>query len=599
MRFFSTLVAATLGTLIALGLIVVVGFLFLIALIASADSTPSVPRDAVLVVRLQGAIPEYSPDDPIARALGEASGTDLVSLRNALRMAERDRRIRAVWVQAGGLAGPWATLEEVRTHLERVRRAGKPVVASLLAPHATETDLFVASTAESLYAAPLTIVEANGFVLQTPFFKRALDRLGVTPEVVRAGTFKAATEPFFREDLSPENRQQLQGLLDAQNAVFLEAVARSRRTTPARLQALMAGAPVFGAEEARHAGLVDALVTEAEVHERLRRRLGLDEDERLRTVTAHDYARTSPKDAGLDLDDTAPIAVVLADGDIADGESGSGGLFGVASVGHRTFVAAMREARENEAVKAVVVRINSPGGSASASEAMRQAIEETRRKKPVVASMGDYAASGGYWIAMGADSIVAQPLTITGSIGVFTLFFDARRFFDERLGVTFDAVQTSPFADLGTLSGGLEAPERALLQQGVDSTYARFLSLVARNRRMALADVDSIAQGRVWSGRDAHRFGLVDRLGGLREAIAIAARRARLNPERVSVRLLPRPKTFTERLTESLQARVAAWQVGQRSPAEQGAATTLARVRSLAALHGQVQALLPWRASVR
>jgi protease IV len=598
-RFFSTLVASTLGTLIALGVIAVVGFLFLIAVVASADRTPPVPRDAVLVVRLEGVIPEYVPDDPFARVLGGASGPDLVSLRSALRMAERDRRIRAVWVQAGGLAGPSAALEEVRAHLERVRRAGKPVVASLLAPQAGEADLYVASVADTVYAAPLTLVEANGFALQTPFFKRALDRLGVTPEVVRAGTFKAATEPFFREDLSPENRAQLQALLDAQNGVFLAAVARARRTTPARLQVLMAETPVFSAEEARRAGLVDALVTEADVEARLRRRLGLDADERLRTITAATYARTDPGDAGVDLDPEAPIAVVLADGTIADGESGSGGLFGGASVGHRTFVEAMREVRENEAVKAVVVRVNSPGGSASASEAMRQAVEETRRKKPVVVSMGDYAASGGYWIALGADSLVAEPLTITGSIGVFTLLFDARRFFDERLGVTFDAVQTSPYADLGSLAGGLEAPERALLQRGVDTTYARFLALVARSRRMTVAEVDSLAQGRVWSGQDALRLGLVDRLGGLRDAIAIAARRAKLDPDRVSIRLLPRPKTFAERLTEGLQTRVAAWQARSRTPAEQAAAATLATVRGLAGLHGTVQALLPWDVRVR
>ena len=592
MRFFSTFLAATLGTLVALGLLFFFGVLVVVALATAGDGEPAVPRGAVLTLDLSGPLPELGADDPLAEAFGATPALDLARIRTALRLAAADRRIRGVWVRTDGLGAGWASLEEVRGALERFRASGKPVVASGSGAGLDEAAYFVLSAADSVYAPPLSPFEFNGFRLEVEFYKRALDRFSLTPVVVRAGSFKAAVEPFLREDLSPENRLQLQALLDDQNAVFTAAVARSRKTTAARLDTLMAAAPLLDAEGARAAGLLDGVLDDHEVEARLKRRLGLTPNENLRTISARAYARTSPGAAGVELG-AGEIAVVYATGTIVEGESGTSAnpLFGGDVVGDETFAAAMDEAREDDAVKAVVLRVNSPGGSVSASESMRRAVARAAAVKPVVVSMGDYAASGGYWIATPADTLLASPLTLTGSIGVFALLIDPRGLFRDRLGVTFDAVETAPYAGLGTRAPS-EA-ERALLQRSVDTTYARFLTLVARSRGLPVARADSLGQGRVWTGRAARRNGLVDREGDLRAALAVAARRAGLDAETVRLRVLPRPKTTLERLTARMDGALA------RLTASPVDALGQAWSEALRALDGRAQALLPARLTIR
>ena len=607
MRFFSTLVASTLGTLVALGALLLIGLLLVIGLVASADSTPPVRSGSVLVVEITGAVPELVADDPLGRALsGGSAPVDLARIRSALRMAAADERIAAVWLRAGGVAAPWGTIEEIRGALDRYVASGKPLIASGAGPYHAEADFALTSAADTLYLPPLSFFECNGFQLETQFFKRGLDRLGVSVNVIRAGTFKAAVEPFVREDLSPENREQLQALVDAQGASFVALASARRPATRAALQACATGVPTMSAEEAARQGFAQGLLTTAEVDARLRARFGESASGALRTVSLDAYARTSPSEAGLKRDAKAgEIAVVLAEGTIVDGASGGGGGLlggGGASVGDETFVAAMKTAREDDDVKAVVVRVASPGGSAVASESMRRAIAQTRAKKPVVVSMGDYAASGGYWIATAADVIVAQPTTLTGSIGVFSLLFDARDALRDRLGVTLDAVSTSPHADIGSLTGSLDDVERAVLQRGVDTTYAVFLGHVARARKMTTARADSLGQGRIWTGRDALRIGLVDRLGGLREAVAVAAERAKLDAETVPLRILPRPQTFTERLTSQMGARADA-AVGtllraRLSVPERAALDAASALDAVLASQGQTLALLPLRLRV-
>ena len=592
MRFFSTFLAATLGTLVALGLLFFFGILLVVALATAGDAEPAVPRNAVLTLDLSGTLPEITADDPLAGVFGGEPTLDLARIRTALRLAAEDRRVRAVWVRTDGLGAGWASLEEVRAALDRFRATGKPVFASGSGAGIDEAAYFVLSAADSVYAPPLSPFELNGFRLELQFFKRALDRFNLTPVVVRAGTFKAAVEPFLREDLSPENRLQLGALLDDQTAVFTNAVARSRKTTPARLDTLIARAPVLDAEGARDAGLLDGVLDDHEVESRLKRRLGIAADEDLRTVDARTYARTTPGSAGVETDG-GEIAVVYAAGAIVEGESGTSAnpLLGGDVVGDETFAAAMDEAREDEDVQAVVLRINSPGGSASASESMRRAVARTAAVKPVVVSMGDYAASGGYWIATAADTLLANPLTLTGSVGVFSLLLDPRGLFADRLGITFDAVETGPYADLGAVAPTPD--EQALLQRNVDSTYARFLTLVARSRGLAVARADSLGQGRVWTGRAARRNGLVDGEGDLRAALAVAARRAGLDADRVRLRVLPRPETTLERLTSRMDGALAAL---RRSPAD---ALGAAWADALRALDGRAQALLPARLTIR
>ncbi len=599
MRFFSTLVAATLGTLVALGLVVFFFFLLIVAIVSSSgEAAPRVESASTLVVELDGGLPEVSADDPFAAAFGEDEALDLLDARRALRMAAADDRIAAVWLKVGMLASPWASLEEVREALDAYRASGKPLYASASGPYLNEAGYFLASAADTVVMPPLTVFEFNGFTITAEFYKKLLDKLDVEAEVIRVGSFKGAVEPFIREDLSDENREQLRSMLDEQNRVFLETVARSRGTTPAALQSLIETDALFSAEAGLEAGLLDALLATDQMEDVIRRRTGIADDDDLPTLDARDYASTSAADAGLaEPQGEGDIAIVYAVGGIVDGESGESfnPLMGGTVVGDVTFRKAMKQAREDENVKAVVVRVNSPGGSASASEAMRREVLLTRAEKPVVVSMGDYAASGGYWIATGAQTIVADPLTITGSIGVFNLLFDTGDFFNNTLGITFEQVQTGPFADLASGIEPLDPAERAVLQRGVDHTYNVFLRHAAEATGLDTSRVHEIAQGRVWTGAQAHRLGLVHELGSLRRALEIAADKAGIEGDTYRIRVLPKPQSTLERVLESMNARAEAFVLARQSPVER---EIRARAEALGALmrqNGQVQAVLPTR----
>ncbi len=598
MRFFSTLVAATLGTLVALGIVVFFFFLLIVAIVSSSgESTPSVAAGSTLVLELDGTIPEVTADDPFASAFGGKQPLDLVRVQQVLRMAAADDRVDALWLKVGALATPWATLEEIRTSLDAYRKTGKPLYASADTPYLNEAGYFLASAADTVVMAPLTIFEFNGFTITAEFYKKLLDKLDVEAQVVRVGTFKGAVEPFIREDLSPENRAQLASLLAEQNRIFLQTVARSRGTTPEALQALIETKSVFSAEGGLEAGLLDALLAADELESIIKRRTGVAEDEDLSLLNARDYAATSATAAGLEVAGEGEIAIVYAVGAIMDGESGESfnPLMGGTVVGDVTFRKAMQQARESESVKAVVLRINSPGGSASASEAMRREVLLTREVKPVIVSMGDYAASGGYWIATGADTIVADPLTITGSIGVFNLLFDAGGFFENQVGITFDQVQTGPFADLPSVIRPLEPAERALLQESVNKTYSLFLQHVAAATQLDTARVSEIAQGRVWTGVQAKELGLVHELGGLRRALEIAAARVGIEGNTYRIRVLPKPKSTLERMLESMNAQARTWIEARQSPLERQLRDRATALDALFRQNGQVQALLPTR----
>lgn len=601
MRFFSTLVAATLGTLVALGIVVFFFFLLIIALASSGDSQPRVASGSTVVLEVGGSIPEISVDDPLAQAFGSEPPLDLARIRQVLRMAASDARVDGVWLKVAPMATSWATLEEIRAALLDYQKSGKPLYATADGAYLDEAGYFLASAADTVAMQPLTIFEFNGFTLTAEFYKRLLDKLEVEAQVVRAGSFKGAVEPFTREDLSPENREQLAALLADQNRVFLQAVAESRRTTPAALQALVETDAIFSAEGGLEAGLLDVLLLPDEFEGVLKRRLGVAEDDDLRLLDAKAYAATPARDAGLEATGEGEIAIVYAVGGIVDGESGQSAnpLMGGTVVGDQTFREAIREARESDRVGAVVVRVNSPGGSASASEAMRREIALTRDVKPVIVSMGDYAASGGYWIATGADSIVADPLTITGSIGVFNLMFDAGGLFENKVGITFDQLETSPYADLVSAIKPLDAGDRAILQQSVDYTYGLFLQHVSDATGLDTARVHEIAQGRVWTGVQAQQLGLVHELGGLRRALEIAAEKAGIAGDTYRVRVLPRPKTTLERLLESMNTQAQAWVAARQSPTERALRERATMLDALFRQNGQVQALLPTRFNVR
>ena len=597
MRFLSNLVSSLLGTLIAIGLLFMLGFLFVVALAASTGRTPAVRSGSVLTIELRGAVPEVVADDPFAQAFSDLPQYDLRDFKRSLRKAAADDRIRAVRINTEDLEVQWATLQEMRSALVAFKESGKPVFASCGDLGMGEAELFLASAADSIFAQPEAPFEFNGFEITNTFFQGALNRLNIEPRVYRAGRYKSAVEPFTRQDLSASNEAQLRALLDAQNRVFMRTVGQSRGLSADSLEYLADERGIVNAEDAARLGLIDGLLYHDQVDSLFRSRLGLAEGEDIPNVRLDQYARVPASDAGLEEGDAGEIAVVYAVGAISSGESGPSPnpLTGGQALGAETFRRAMTEARESEEIEAVVVRVNSPGGAVAPSEAMSREMTLTQRQKPVIVSMGDVAASGGYWLSTPADTIVANPLTLTGSIGVFGITFDMREFYNSKLGITFDGVQSSPLADLQSSIADVSEQERQLLQSSVDDIYQAFLRNVARGRNMSVAQADSIAQGRVWTGVQAKNINLVDVLGGLEDAVRIAAEKSGLEEDTYRVRTLPRPRSFLERLARSMEAQAAqTWMQLRTSEFERMLLDQLHVLKDLAKMQDQVQARLPF-----
>ncbi len=590
------------GALLAFGIVIFVLFLFMFAIAASSEQAPRVRTGSILVLPVGGAIPEVVSDDPLTQSFRTKSSYDLYDIKRALQKAAVDPRIDGIWLQVRPMETGWGSLQEIRNSLLTFKDSGKFIVASSEDRPVGEGALFLASVADEVYAAAQAPFEFNGFYIAVEYYKNLLDKLDVQAQPIRAGDYKSAVEPFIRTNLSPENREQLQALIDDRYEIFIDAIAEGRDLSTERVRAILDGELIFTATDAYREGLVDDLLFRDEVEAAIKNRLGLAESEELREVSIRSYINVPDSEAGLETGRDAEIAVVYAVGTIMTGESGYSvnPLFGGDVVGSKTFNEAVREAAESDRVKAVVVRIDSPGGLASASDAMWREITLAAEEKPVIISMGNVAASGGFWIATAGDMIVADPLTITGSIGVFSLVLDTSGLFENKIGVNFDVVRTGPFADMYSGTRGLSPEEVRLIEQATDETYKNFLQLVAESRGMTPEQVDELARGRVWTGLDAKEVGLVDRLGDLQDAIDIAAEQASLDEGTYRIRALPRPKTVLEQLEETLATRAEqAWMRLTLSPEELIYMREKERLGSLLDMHGKVQAWWPYRLVVR
>ena len=601
MRFLSTLTASVLGTLIALGIVVFFLFFFLFALALAGDRTPTVQPSSVLTVPVEGGIPERAPADPFQKAFGDGPQYDLQDLTEALHKARTDDRIKAVWLRMKGTSASWGTLEEVRRAIETTRESGIPVIASSEEFGMGEKDYFLASAADSVFVGPQSSFEYNGFASMQAFFKNAFEKLDVKPEVVRAGKFKSAVEPFTRSDLSEANQRQIEALLSTVDTRFTNAIADARGLSPESLQALAENEALLRAERAVEEGLIDGLKYEDEVRDLLRSRLDLPDTPDLSTVSVSAYNRIPPSDAGVSTTGAGHVAVVYGQGNIVSGDPSQTPFGSSAQVmGSTPTIEALNEARTSTSTKAVVLRIDSPGGSAAASEAIWRAVKRTAAEKPLYVSMGGVAASGGYYVAAPADTIVANATTTTGSIGVFGLLWNAEGLFEDKLGVTFDGVNTSPYADLYAPTKPLEAGERRLLTESIDSVYDTFLQRVADGRDMDTSAVHDVAQGRVWSGRDAQEVGLVDTLGTLQTTVSLAGQAGGLGDGPYSIRVLPRPKTVFERLNERLAAQATQiWQNMASTPLERTLWQHRRVLKRIAGTNGSVQARMPYVPEIR
>jgi len=506
-EFLRTLLASVIGVLIALYLL-----LLILRAAFAGEALAPLPKTAVLVLGSE----VHVNDDGGAPAWSEAAqgGRIPVPLRklvDALDAAAAEDRILGILLHEGGpRCEDWAQRRELRAALTRFRATGKPVWAYSAAYD--EESWYLGTAAQEITIAPLGLFECNGFAAQMLYFGDALAKLGVQVQTTRAGKYKSAVEPFTLSRSSPENDEQMLALLNGMESAFLADCAAGRRLEPAALRAFMQEGGVCGAEEAAQRGFLDRVAPWDEMLRLLGEKAGVNPDTgSFRQVSCADWmARADDSRRGETL-----VAVIHASGEIVDGESAS-------QVGGATLARRLRAARLDPEVDAVVLRVNSPGGSALASEVIRREVELTRGVKPIVVSMGGLAASGGYWISCSATRILAEPSTVTGSIGVLALMPDFSPLLD-RAGVHVSTVRTAPYADAMSPLRSRTPEELARIQEVVDGIYDNFLDRVADGRKLPREVVHEIGQGRVWSGADALGLGLVDALGSLGDAVRAAA----------------------------------------------------------------------------
>ncbi len=543
---FASLLGTVLGLFIFFGISTTGILLLLFAVSSSRDTTPQVTDKSVVVFDLSMNITDRAPGsgELLQRALSgaEAPRMTLRSVLDTLEKARLDPRIVGIYLDARGTTRSgntgFASLTEIRQALEKFRESGKKVVAYGVGLN--ERDYYLSSVADTIILNPIGLMEVKGLSSQPMFLAGALEKFGLGVQVVRVGKFKGGIEPFILNELSPENRQQIQKLLDDVWGDWRTTVGSNRKITPQKLQAIADTQAILTATEAKASGLIDQVAYMDEVVTDLKKLTASKETDRtFRQINLRNYAQVSGKNLGVERNSQNKIAVVYAEGEIVDGNGED------EQVGGDRFARILSRIRQDDAVKAVVLRINTPGGSATASEVMQREVQLTREVKPVVVSMGDVAASGGYWIASDSSRIFAESTTITGSIGVFGVLFNGQKLANDN-GITWDTVKTARYADHPTVTRPKSPQELEIYQRSVNRIYSLFLDKVVQGRKLPEEKVAEIAQGRVWSGIAAKEIGLVDEIGGLNAAIAYAAQEAKLDND-WQLQEYPRVSSLEER----------------------------------------------------
>ncbi len=575
--FFRSFFAALLALIVFTGLVMVMGLLAVA--VVSAEQEEKTGDNAVLVVDLSDHFPEIPLSDPVARLMGRDGGVP--SLYNMIRMirhASSDASVKGIYLKCDANANDFAASEELRNAIRYFQSTGKFVYA--YGNVISQKAYYVANVADTIYCAPTGGLEWRGLVMQTPFLKGTLEKLEIEPQIFYAGKFKSATEPFRETQMTDANRMQTRELLQDLYADLLMHTASARGVDTATLQRYADANAVQFAAAAVQLKMIDGVRYKDEVQKEIRQRLGVEKDRKLNFLFPEVYEQV----AGFRQSGQGRIAVIYAEGTILDGEGERG------TIGGDTYSSYIRKAREDNSVDAIVLRVNSGGGSAMASELMWREVQLARKQKPVVVSFGDVAASGGYYMSCAADTIFAQPNTITGSIGVFGILPNMQQFFDHKLGITFDEVTTSPNASMMSVAKPLTPLQRQYIQREIDTIYHDFKVRVSQGRRKSMEYVDSIAQGRVWSGEKALELGLVDRIGGLHEAIASAAAMAQLS--NYSLREYPGKQHIFELILGNKKETVREAAIERELGAE--GYQLYSALRDLKRLAGRAQARLPF-----
>ena len=510
--------ASMLGIILASIVLGILGIVTLVGMVASSDTETVVKEKSVFVLNLEGLLVERVQDNPLNDIMGknfQECGLD--DILTSIRKAKDNENIKGIYLQAGIMDAPCASLEEIRNALKDFKESGKFIVA--YGDNYTQGMYYLASVADKVIVNPQGTIAWQGLASQTIFYKDLLKKVGVEMEIFKVGTYKSAVEPFIATEMSDANREQITAFLNSTWKRLLEDVSASRGMSEDDLKKCADDFMMFSQAETYIAnGLADTLLYKDGVLDYLKTLTGCEADERLHTLSLNDMKnvkRNVPLDKSGNI-----IAVYYAFGEIDNATSTDEGI------NSTKVIKDLRKLREDETVKAVVLRVNSPGGSAFGSEQIWREVTLLKEEKPVIVSMGDYAASGGYYISCAANCIVADPTTLTGSIGIFGMFPNLENLLTDKLGLHFETVKTNRFADMGDMTRSFNDAEKAALQNYINNGYKLFVQRCAEGRGMSVEAIEKIAEGRVWTGSMAKELGLVDELGGLDKALEIAAQKA-------------------------------------------------------------------------
>ena len=552
-----------LATLIALTIFVFIGILIMVGVFSSTEGNTIIEKNSVLKLKFDKPITEVTHSNPLENLnlpIGSATESiGLVDIKKAIATAKSDIKIKGIYLQLSSVQAGFANLQEIRNALVDFKKSGKFIYA--YGESFSEGAYYLASVAHKIYLTPEGLLEFNGIGTQIFYFKHLFEKLEIKPEVFKVGDYKSAVEPFLLDKMSDYNRNQLDTLLGGVYQTMLLDVAKSRQLPMNKLRLISDSMYVHNANDALRYKLITNLGYYDQIETELRKKLSIHlVSKKISFVDLENYIKSIPKSSGSE---NQKVAVIVAVGEIHQGKST------LDEIGSADVCAQLQKAKNDPKVKAIVLRINSPGGSALASDLMWREILITKKVKPVIASMGDMAASGGYYMAMACNKIVAQPTTITGSIGVFGLIFNIKNTLTNKFGINVDGYHTGKFSDVGSATREMTDYERNIIQKEVEFTYEAFLKKAAEGRHVPIAQIRKVAGGRIWTGSQAKAIGLIDNLGGLQEAITLAANSAKLGTD-YSVTYIPETKNWLESLFEEnngdTQSKIMASELGELYP---------------------------------
>jgi protease-4 len=549
--FLKMLLAVIAGIIITSILFFVIMLSVFSGMAAAGKKAVDIPEKSVLMIKTGAMIPDRTTSnplamlDPVTRSFTQTPGLNEI-LKN-LRKAAEDENISGILIDNGTMPSGWATADEIRTALEEFKESGK-FIYSYSDYIMMQESYFISTAADAIWLSPASMFDFKGLASEVTFYREALERLGVEVQVVRHGKFKGAVEPYLLDRLSDENRSQISEYVGSIWGHVVKTISAARNLPVETVMQLADSLAGYDLARMTGAGMIDGTLYRDQLEDSIRIAAGIEEDDKINYVPMSKYSKVPVKHAPVA--GRKKIAVLFAEGNIVMGEGDD------TNIGGNRYVTEMRRLRLDTTVKAVVFRVNSRGGNAIASDQIWREVELTARVKPVVVSMGNYAASGGYYISAAADKIMASPVTLTGSIGVFGLIPNAQVFLDKKLGINSDVVKTNSHSDAPSFTRPLNAFERDALQANVERTYSTFTGIVADGRGLRQTTVDSIGQGHVWSGTDAMEIGLVDGFGGLNDAISEAASMAGIESYRVIER--PEATDFYTKLLKEMTGMVKA-----------------------------------------